>query len=70
MKKNLGNADRIVRILLALVFGALYFTGTVTGITGIILLVLGIVFLGTALISWCPIYAALGLKTCPAPSKP
>jgi hypothetical protein len=69
MKKNLGNADRIVRILLALVFGALYFTGTVTGITGIILVVLGIVFIGTALVSWCPIYAALGLKTRPAGPK-
>jgi hypothetical protein len=67
MKKNLGTADRIVRILLALVFGALYFTGTVTGITGVILVVLGAIFLGTAFISWCPIYAALGLKTCPMP---
>ena len=64
MKKNVGNIDRVVRIVLAIILGALYFTGTVTGTTGIILLVLGIVFLGTSLVGFCPIYAVAGLSTC------
>jgi hypothetical protein len=34
MKKNLGSADKIVRLLLAVVFAVLYFTGTVTGTLG------------------------------------
>lgn len=28
----MGSADKIVRVILALVFAALYFTGTVTGV--------------------------------------
>jgi hypothetical protein len=65
MTKNLGNADRIVRVLLAITFAVLYFTGTITGTLGLVLVVLGGIFLATSLISWCPIYAALGIKTCP-----
>ena len=68
MKKNMGSADRIIRIILAVVFGVLYFTGTVTGTLGIILLVLGGVFLLTSLISSCPLYSLVGLSTCPVKS--
>ena len=69
MKKNVGNIDRIVRILLALVFGYLYFSGTVTGLVGTVLLVLGGVFVLTALLGTCPIYSALGMSTCPVKQK-
>ncbi|HEX5669864.1 MAG TPA: DUF2892 domain-containing protein [Chitinophagaceae bacterium] len=65
MTKNLGNVDRIVRVLLAITFAVLYFTGIITGTLGLVLVVLGGIFLATSLISWCPIYAALGIKTCP-----
>ena len=65
MKPNVGNIDKIIRIVLALVFAALYFTGTVTGITGYILLALGGIFVLTSLVSFCPIYALVGLNTCP-----
>lgn len=66
MKKNMGTADRLIRILLAVVFAVLYFTNTVTGVFGIVLLVLGGVFLLTSLISFCPLYTLIGLNTCPA----
>ena len=66
MKKNMRNADRMIRILLAAVFAVLYFTGTVTGTFGIVLLVLGAVFVLTSLVSFCPLYTLLGLNTCPA----
>lgn len=65
MKKNMGSADKIIRIILAAVFAVLYFTGTVTGTLGVVLLVLGGVFLATSLISFCPLYALVGLNTCP-----
>lgn len=64
MNKNMGNADRIVRIILAILFGALYFTGTVTGTLGIVLVALGVIFLLTSLVSFCPLYALFGLSTC------
>ena len=66
MKKNMGNADRMIRIALVVLFAALYFTNTVTGTFGIILLILGGVFLLTSLISFCPLYTLIGLNTCPA----
>jgi hypothetical protein len=65
MTKNVGNADRIVRVLLAITFAVLYFSGTITGTLGLVLVVLGGIFVATSLISWCPIYAVLGIKTCP-----
>lgn len=64
MKANMGSTDKIIRILLAIVFGVLYFTGTVTGTLGIILLVLGGVFVATSLISFCPLYTLFGMSTC------
>lgn len=64
MKKNMGSTDRVIRIVLAVVFSVLYFTKTVTGTTGLVLLVLGGVFLATSLVSFCPLYRLFGINTC------
>lgn len=63
MKKNMGNADRIIRVLLALVFAFIYFNGILTGIAGLVLLVLGVVFLLTSFMGFCPLYVPFGLST-------
>ena len=65
MKKNMGTADRIIRIILAAVVGFLYYNGTITGTLGIVLLVLAGVFVLTSLIGFCPLYKLVGLNTCP-----
>ncbi len=64
MKKNMGSVDKIVRIIAALAIAALYFTGTVSGTLGIVLLVLAGVFVATSFVSFCPLYAIVGLNTC------
>jgi Protein of unknown function (DUF2892) len=64
MKANMGSTDKIIRIVLAIVFGLLYATGVVEGLLGIILLVLGAVFILTSAISFCPLYAPFGISTC------
>lgn len=64
MKKNMGSADRIIRITAAIVFAVLYFTGTVTGAFGIVLIVLGGIFVVTSLIGFCPLYSLFGISTC------
>ncbi len=61
----MGSLDRIIRVILAAVFVALYFTGTVTGTLGLVLVILGGVFLATSLVSFCPLYTIVGLSTCP-----
>ena len=66
MKKNMGNTDRIIRLIVAVIFGGLYFTNTVSGTFGIVLLALAGVFILTSLVSFCPLYALIGLNTCPA----
>jgi fatty acid desaturase len=66
MKKNMGNTDRLVRLIAAAIFAVLYFTNIVTGTFGIILLVLAVVFTLTSLVSFCPLYTLLGFNTCPA----
>lgn len=65
MKTNVGTIDKVIRIALAIVFAVLYFTGTVTGTLGIVLLVLGGVFLLTSLMGTCPLYSMVGISTCP-----
>ncbi|MFN6177231.1 MAG: DUF2892 domain-containing protein [Flavobacteriales bacterium] len=65
MKTNVGSMDKVIRIVLALIFAGLYFTGTVTGTLGLVLVILGGVFLVTALVGFCPLYAMVGLNTCP-----
>ena len=64
MKKNMGSIDRIIRIIIAIIFGVLYFTGTVSGTVGIILLALGVVFILTSFVSFCPLYLPFGISTC------
>jgi hypothetical protein len=66
MKPNMGTADRIIRVLLAAVFAYLYFSGTVAGTVGLILVIVGGVFVLTSLISFCPLYTLVGISTCPA----
>lgn len=63
MKINMGKADRIIRLIVAMVFGLLFFTGKVTGLLGIILLILGGIFIMTSLIGFCPLYVVLGIRT-------
>jgi len=66
MKKNMGNTDRLIRFIVAAIVAALYFTNTITGTFGIILLVLAGVFVLTSIVSFCPLYTLVGLNTCPA----
>jgi hypothetical protein len=59
MTKNIGNIERIIRIVGGLVLIALAATNTV-GIWGW----LGLVPLATGLVGWCPPYSLLGINTC------
>ena len=63
MKRNLSNIDRIARVVLAALFAYLYFGGILPGTLGLVLFILGIVFVLTSIISFCPIYAMLKLST-------
>jgi hypothetical protein len=69
MKKNMGSADRIIRFVIAAVIAILYFTNSLTGTLGILLLVIAGVFVLTSLVSFCPLYTLIGLNTCPVKKR-
>jgi Protein of unknown function (DUF2892) len=63
--RNEGPADRIIRLLLGLVIVTLVFVGPKTPWGW-----LGLIPIATALFGFCPLYALLGVRTCPAPKAP
>ncbi|HDP94526.1 MAG TPA: DUF2892 domain-containing protein [Candidatus Aminicenantes bacterium] len=63
MKKNMGVIDRMIRTILALVVVLLLVTKTLTGTLAIALGVIAVVFLLTSLVSFCPLYTLLGMRT-------
>ena len=68
MTKNMGMVDRGLRTLVAIVIAAMYWTGRISGILGIVLLVFAAVFLLTSFISFCPLYTLFGISTGKKPS--
>lgn len=59
MTRNIGQLDRMARLIVGALLVILAITGTI-GIWGY----LGLIFVGTAFVSFCPIYRVFGLKTC------
>ena len=64
MKRNMGSVDRVVRSLIAVGIGVLYFTGVISGTVAVVLGALAVVNLLTSFVAWCPVYAPLGISTC------
>lgn len=60
MKVNVGNTDRVIRIILGLgiITAGFYFKNWL-GLIGLVPLI-------TAFVKFCPLYAILGINTCPA----
>ncbi len=63
MKKNEGNIDRILRVIVGIVLIALFFI--LPDASYRYWFWLGLIPLITGLVGSCPIYSILGLNTCP-----
>lgn len=63
MKKNMGVADSVIRMLIAVVILSLYLAGIISGTLALILLAVAIIFILTGLIGFCPLYLLLGIST-------
>jgi hypothetical protein len=63
MKSNMGSADRIIRLLAAVVIGYLYATDVISGTVAVILSVVAVAFVLTSLIGWCPLYVPFKIST-------
>lgn len=63
MKRNLGNLDKAIRIIAALVIAIFYFMNLISGTVAIILLIVAAIFVVTSFISFCPLYIPFGINT-------
>ncbi len=64
MTKNMGNTDKIIRLIIAAIIVFLYYNGNITGTLAIILAVFAIIFALTSFVSFCPLYTIIGVNTC------
>lgn len=62
-KKNEGNIDRILRVVVGLVLLGAFFMLPEAGYR--MWLLIGIIPLATGLLGSCPLYSILGVSTCP-----
>ncbi|MBK7038561.1 MAG: DUF2892 domain-containing protein [Chitinophagales bacterium] len=63
MKANMGTADKIIRILLAIAVVILYYTDQISGTAAIILLIVAGIFILTSIVGFCPIYRVFGISS-------
>lgn len=70
MSRNEGTADRVIRLVVAVVAVLAAFAVGAGSALGIVLLVVGAVMLVTAATGFCPLYRVFGLSTCPMPKVP
>lgn len=63
MTPNMGNIDRIARVIVALLLGFMIITQVLTGALAWIAGIVAIVFLVTSAIGFCPLYLPFGVKT-------
>jgi hypothetical protein len=63
MPKNMGNADKIIRIIISVIIAGLYLSETITGTVGVVLLVLAVIFALTSAVGFCPLYWPFKIST-------
>jgi len=64
MKKNMGNMDKAIRVLIAAAIAVLYYYNIIDGVLAYILMGIAIILLVTSLINFCPLYKLTGVNTC------
>lgn len=63
MKKNMGSKDKMIRIIVSIIFAVLSYTGIVGGVLAIVLLALAFILLFTSFIGICPLYSLFDIDT-------
>ena len=63
MKVNMGTADRVFRIAVAVGAGLLIVTGRISGLLAVVAGILALVFLATSFAGFCPLYRVFGFST-------
>ena len=64
MKKNMGSTDRFIRLFIAVAFLTTFYTDTVGGILGYIMVAIAGILIVTTFFGFCPLYSVLGINSC------
>ena len=59
----MGTIDKVIRILVAVVIIALFYTQQISGAVAIVGLILSAIFIATSFMSFCPLYLPFGIST-------
>lgn len=60
----MGRADRLIRLAVAGTLAGLFLGGVLTGTLGVVAIVISGIFIVTSLVSFCPMYTLMGIRTC------
>lgn len=63
MTKNMSKIDGIIRLFVAVIIAALWYFNMVSGPLLIGLAVVAVIFTLTGFVNFCPLYAALKIRT-------
>lgn len=63
MKKNMSTFDRVARVIAAIVFALLIYSGAVEGTLAIVMGIVAALLLLTGFVSFCPLYSLLKFST-------
>lgn len=64
MKKNIGQQDKLIRVLIAFVIAILSLTKVIDGTLETILLIVAVLLCISALFNFCPVWFMIGTNTC------
>ena len=63
MTKNVGNTDKLVRLIIAVVLFLLVYTEKITGNMQIVALLVAMIAAVTSLLNYCPLYTLFKINT-------
>lgn len=69
MTKNMGRADKLIRVLIAILILLAYNMGYLSNTMATILGVIAVIFALTSFVSFCPLYSIFGINTCEVKEK-
>lgn len=69
MKKNVGNGDRFLRVIVGVIAIILGLSGKLDGNLKWVALGVGAIMVITSFVQFCPLYTILGINTCKVKTK-
>jgi hypothetical protein len=63
MLKNMGSADKVIRLTVSILLVILVIADIITGTWAIVALIAAGILIITSLVGFCPIYYPFGIKT-------